>query len=431
MLEEGFHIEILAVAVLRVGIVACKECRFHQVEIVPDVVVLLGRDVVISGMLDGNGIAPVAIEPARFLAGIGINLDEITACHQRLFSVGWQHLGDGNTISVDRYLVAKLIAAFVLAIHDDVNWLAPRCIGHVEAFADLESETVSHECLVAIIIDECPFLGFGRTFLSRASEHVVALSVVELDAPRFLREAPGRIASASGRNGIFLDASAIVVGDGNERRHLVHLVARIVTRFGMDADCRQVGYLVPTGIVAFAFVAVEFQFRYVATGIIRTDITDIAKAPRYRDIGIAHHSGCTRPGDEKERNCIEEVRSVAGLENAQLDTSRLTGARTPPHFRYDMSCPQIEADPCVGTSHRRIEGFEIAVEYMSRRVDCRARLACTVINVGRTDGRACQLGRSRNILSITANCSQKQEKYGCNSFHFQFLFQTAKVDLFD
>ena len=68
-------------------------------------------------------------------------------------------------MGVDGYLVAELVTAFVFAVHDDVHGLAPRRIQSSETFADLEGQAVAHQGLVAVVVDKCPFLSLGGTFL--------------------------------------------------------------------------------------------------------------------------------------------------------------------------------------------------------------------------------------------------------------------------
>ena len=239
----------------------------------------------------------------------------------------------------------------------------------------------------------------------------MALAVGKLDAPRLLGEAPRGIAAATCRDGIFLYASAAVVGNGDVRGHLVHFVPRVVARIGVDADSRQVRHLIPNGILAFAFVAVELKLGNVTTYVARTYITDVAEAAGDGDIGIVHHSGRSSLGNEIQRYGIEEVGAVAAFEESQLDTGRLRHAWTPAHLRYDMGRTQIEAHPGAGAVHRGIEGVVIAVEGMGWRVDGRARAVCAVVDVGRTDGCACELLRVRSILGLAVkSCQQGQEK---------------------
>ena len=64
VLEERLDVEILAVTVLGVCVVAGKDRRLHQVEVASDIVMLLGRNLVVARMFDGDGIATGAVEPA-------------------------------------------------------------------------------------------------------------------------------------------------------------------------------------------------------------------------------------------------------------------------------------------------------------------------------------------------------------------------------
>ena len=151
---------------------------------------LLSRNVVVAWMLNGYRVASITFEPARFSVSIGIDFDKIATSHLWLFDIEGRHLGNGNTIPVNRYLVAKLVATLILAIHDDINRLSPWCIRRTDTFAHLECKAVTHQSLVAIVIDERPLLSLCWTFHRGTFQHVVTLAIIELDAPRFLREAP-------------------------------------------------------------------------------------------------------------------------------------------------------------------------------------------------------------------------------------------------
>ena len=151
---------------------------------------LLGGDVVIPRMLDGDGVASAAAEPAGLLAGIGIDLNEVAARQLGFLVIPRLHLGDGDAVLVNGNLVAQLIAALVFAIHDDIDGLAPGRVGHSYALAYLKGKAVAHQGLVAPIIDERPLLRLRRTFHGRVLEHAMALAVGKLDAPRLLWEAP-------------------------------------------------------------------------------------------------------------------------------------------------------------------------------------------------------------------------------------------------
>ena len=100
MLEEGFRIKVLAVAALRIGVVAGKESRLHQVEIAIDVVVLLGGNVIIARMFDGDRIPAITFEPAYLLVSIGIHFNKIAASKLGLFVIPRLHLGDRDTILI-------------------------------------------------------------------------------------------------------------------------------------------------------------------------------------------------------------------------------------------------------------------------------------------------------------------------------------------
>ena len=200
-----------------------------------------------------------------------------------------------------------------------------------------------------------------------------------------------------------MDASTTIISNRDKRWHLIHLVLRVITSFCVNAYGRKVRNLIPNRVHAFAFVTIELQFSNVTTRVVRTNITYITETSRHGNICIIHHPDCTYIGDEVKWDGIEEVRTVAAFKDAKLNSLCLRCARTPSNSRYDMGCTQVQPDPRAGAVHRGIEGIVIAVESMGRRIYCLARLACTVINVGRTNRRTAKLYGFWHILSEAIN----------------------------
>ena len=100
----------------------------HLVEVLADVVELLGGDGIVVGRLDGDGIALGRGEHRGLVVGIGIDLDEISACEGLASNIFGRHLGNLYATCLDLYLVAQLIAAFVFAIEQSGGYGAV-CVG--------------------------------------------------------------------------------------------------------------------------------------------------------------------------------------------------------------------------------------------------------------------------------------------------------------
>ena len=66
------------------------------------------------------------------------------------------------------------------------------------------------------------------------------------------------------------------------------LVVRVYVVLRIDNHRRQVGYLVEMTVVSLRFVAIEFQFGYVAPSFVGTHISDITEAPADVHVGIVH-----------------------------------------------------------------------------------------------------------------------------------------------
>ena len=277
MFEERLNIKIFAITIHRIRIVACVNSRLHKVEIIPYVVLLLCGYFIISREFDGNRNSTIALEPTGFLVGISINLNKIATRNHRFLIVKFGHLHNGNSRLVNRNLVAQLVTALILTVQNNIYRLTPWRIDCTQSFVNLKSQTISHQGFVAIVVDERPFLCLSRTFLLRILKHMMALSVGKLNAQRLLWEIPRRISSATSRNGILLYASSAIISNRNIGRHLGHLVLRIRTGISMNADSRQIGYLIPTRVIASTLIAIKLKFCNVTSGIVWPNITHIAE----------------------------------------------------------------------------------------------------------------------------------------------------------
>ena len=169
MSQEGVEVEVTAPVAL------------HLVEVIADVVLLGRGDAVGVGRLDGDGFPLIGVEIGCFAIGIGIDFEEVTACERIAAIVARCHLLDLDTILVNLDVVAKLVTALVFAVEQRIDGTAVGCVGHTQQSAQLEGEEVTHQRLVAVVVDECPLPGVGRCI-----EHV--LLAFELDAPGLLGE---------------------------------------------------------------------------------------------------------------------------------------------------------------------------------------------------------------------------------------------------
>ena len=123
---------------------------------------MLWCDVRIVGTLYGYGIPADAGEPRGLSLGISVQFHQISSCERFTLVVGRGHLCDVHTVRIHCYLIGQLIASPIFSIEDDIHGLAPGHIVKSHAPSHLEGHQIAHEGLVGIVVDECPFLGFGR-----------------------------------------------------------------------------------------------------------------------------------------------------------------------------------------------------------------------------------------------------------------------------
>ena len=128
-------------------------------------------------MLDGNRSTTIGREPYIFAVGIGINLYKISVLCL-------------NSSTRGLNLIAKMVAAPVLAVQDDIHRMTERSVAQANPSADLKGEDVPHEGLVSIVADEGPFL-----CRCRSTERT--LLRVELESVRLLREVPAGISTTT------------------------------------------------------------------------------------------------------------------------------------------------------------------------------------------------------------------------------------------
>ena len=360
--QEGLKVQIGAPVVL------------HLVEIALYVAPLLSRYLVFVGRLDGHGIAFLRGEPRFLLIGIGIHLNEVAAGEGLARYVFGCHLGDFHTPRVHFHLVAQLIAALVFAVEHHIDSRAEGCVGHTHAAAKLESQQVAHQRLVAVVVYQGPLLG-----LCRCIEHVLLL--VELDAPRLLRERSRGVSAFADAPRCAEQLGSVVGYDGNLGGDVVLLVVGYHAVKGVYAHGRQVGELAQTALVALAGMTVELHFGNVAARISRTDIPHIAEASRTVDFGMAYLPDGALVGNDIQGHSVHEVFTVCTLEHSQYHAS---GAQPvvsgrPPHLGDDARLAKVETNPRVAALPRGKECVELAVERLLTGVHGLGRLAATVV----------------------------------------------------
>ena len=94
------------------------------------------------------------------------------------FYVGRFHLSDWDSVWLGFNLVAQLVASFEFSIEHNVYRLALRGKFHAHSAGNLECKDIAHQGLVAVVVYQRPFLGFGRSV-----KHVLFL--VKFYTPRF------------------------------------------------------------------------------------------------------------------------------------------------------------------------------------------------------------------------------------------------------
>ena len=96
-------------------------------------------------MLDGHRSVSGRIEPHVLVVCICVNFNEIT-----VFGL--------HSSACSLHLVAELIAASILAVDNHIHRVTERSVALSDISAHLKCQHVAHQCLVAIVADECPFL---------------------------------------------------------------------------------------------------------------------------------------------------------------------------------------------------------------------------------------------------------------------------------
>ena len=195
----------------------------------------------------------------RFAACISIHLYKITTSQQGAFYVSGFHFCDGNTVGINGYLVTQLIATLIFTIHNYIHRLTPYRVRSLQSTAQLESQDVTHQRLVTIIVDKRPFLCLGGTFQFAILHYTVALAVIELDSVRFFGETCRSITTHSSQDRIFLDECSFIINDTYVGFKILALTLGILSVIGMNTYRGKVGNLIELRIISNTFISIEFQ----------------------------------------------------------------------------------------------------------------------------------------------------------------------------
>ena len=296
-------------------VIGCPEFGLHLIECITDVGELLADDIIRVRGLDINGNTPLIAVEMIGLSGTGY-LQQVSTGNVGIINIPRLHVGDIHTIGVNRNLVAKLVIAFVLSVHNDVNVLNPRSIAESKPSAHLEGDVVAHQALITPVGNQRPLLSFSRTFQRRPLEHVVGLPVVELHTVGTLLEefVTGAVATLTNQNRIFLQAGSIVVDDTHLGLQFMDFVIGLFSAIGMVGESGKVRQLVEMAVITHALMTVKLHLCDIGLAVGWGTPTNIAETARNKYTGVREHASIPSIGNHKEGNRIHEVLAVGTLE---------------------------------------------------------------------------------------------------------------------
>ena len=154
-------------------------------------------------------------------------------------------------------MVAQLITALVFAVQQHIYGSSIRRIRHTHQPAQFKGEEVAHQGLVAIIVDERPFLGIGGSV-----EHV--LRAFEFDAPGLLGEVSRSIAAFADGTCLGEKSRGAIPDDREPCFDFVYLIIGNNSIGCMNTDCREIGDTVQVRMVAHTLMSKELEFGNMA-----------------------------------------------------------------------------------------------------------------------------------------------------------------------
>ena len=232
--------------------------------------------------MDGHGRSLFRCKPASLCRCTGICLNK--KCRAQGVATSFCHsVYELYAILLFVNMVTQLVVSLVLTIYQNIYGPPVGRVGHSQAAAQLKGQKVAHERLVAIVVDECPLLGFCR-----GVKHLVLLIV--LNAVWFLGEANGGIATQPDCSRVCPQFLVVVADNRYQCIDIMYFVVRLHIIFCMDTHRREVGQTVQIGIVAFARMAIERYFGDVAPFVRWSYIPHVAESFRASDVGVVHDS---------------------------------------------------------------------------------------------------------------------------------------------
>ena len=238
--DERFFIHHVPISADGVGEVARPQSSFKHVDIVVDVGILQGVDVLLVRVVYAyGGVVVVGCEAVAVLETI--HLQQVAA--RDVGVVGQRHFlfDDIHTMGAHFNLVADLVVSLILPVEHHIHELG----GGIELqrceLTQSRSQRVSHERLVGSIGKQRPFLGLRISFAQQF------LLLLELDSIRFLRHVPRGVAASANLHRVVGLQMPLVVHevDVGVDVSILAVDGHVVER--LDVHGRQVGDLVPLG----------------------------------------------------------------------------------------------------------------------------------------------------------------------------------------
>ena len=357
--NKGINIENIAV-ILAISAKLIGEDHVLKIrEIIADIIILLFSAAVVrrfysyrDGMI-GRG-KPF---PFRLIISICIHFDEVSPRQRISGYILRFHLSDIKPTGIHLHLVAELIAPLILTIENHIHCAAPWNIGHLKTTANLESEQISHQSLITIIIDQSPLLCLGRGI-----KHILFL--VKLDTPWFLGES-ARIVASFPHACSCIRINFSVVDNNHIAGDIMLLIIRLGCIYRVYAHRRERRKGEISGVRSFPLGAIKFKFGDIAAGIRSAYEAHIPETLRAIHISITHLADHPLLSDHIYRHSVKEIITVGTLDHPQLHTLRAMPiiARRPSNTGDYMRGSQIETNPCV----RTFVGGKIGVQFSIKR----------------------------------------------------------------
>ena len=181
---KGEYVDIVLVPALGVEPIVAVKYRLGLVEVVAYVDELRRSDIVLVGSVDIHRKRLDRRAELVHLVVVGIQLEDISA---RYVGIGrhlriWRHLVYGQTVLVDSYLLAEVVAPAVLAVEEQLHEDSVRRPRQSAALTQIEGHVITQQRAVDVVCQQHPPFVFGH------AEHLGAF--VELYLVRLLGITP-------------------------------------------------------------------------------------------------------------------------------------------------------------------------------------------------------------------------------------------------